>query len=131
MENLSTNRAIICRIFFFYCLEPPIPPFSLPGSYMYLHLQFYAKVDPAPAYRARAPPFEIFYRFIFENFKCRTRINFIVINMQCLRCVFYSLISLQKYMVCEEGHQNNIQTSSIIPRRDRNTPPPPPSKTPT
>ena len=110
---------------FFLLLGPPIPPFSLPESYMYLHLQFYAKADPAPAHRARVPLFEIFHVFIFENFECRTRINFIVINMQCLQCVFYSLISLQKYMICEKGHQINIQTSRIIPRRDR---PPPPSR---
>ena len=35
-----------------------------------------------------------------EHFECKTLINFIVINMQCLQCVFYSLLSLQKHRVC-------------------------------
>ena len=39
--------------------------------------------------------------------------------MQCLQYVFYLLISLQKHRVCVKGHQNNLQTSKIIPRRDR------------
>ena len=44
----------------------------------------------------------------------------IVINIQCLQYVFYSLLSLlQKHRVCVKGHQNNLQTSKIIPRRDR------------
>ena len=77
------------------------------------------KADPAPAHRARAPLFENFKGCIFENFESITRINFIVINMQCLQYVFYSLISLQKHRVCVKGHQNNLQTSNIIHRRDR------------
>ena len=55
------------------------------------------KADPAPAHWARASLFEIFKGFIFENFDCRTRINFFAINMQCLQCVFYFLLSLQKH----------------------------------
>ena len=72
--------------------------------------------------RAGRPPpllFKIFYECIFWNFNFTTRINFIVINMQCLLYVFYSLLSLQKHRVCVKGHQNNFQTSKIIPRRDR------------
>ena len=61
------------------------------------------------------PLFEICKGFNFENFDCRTRINFIVIKMQCLQCVFYSLLSLQKHRVCVKGH---LQTRA-------GTPPPP------
>ena len=62
----------------------------------------------------RAPPFENFYGCIFENFDSITRINFIVINMQCLQYVFYSLLSLQKHRVCVKGHQNYLHTSKTI-----------------
>ena len=78
-----------------------------------------AKADPAPVRRARAPLFEIFYWCIFGNFNSLLSINFIVINMQCLQYVFYSLLSLQEHRVCVKGHQNNLQTSKTIPRRDR------------
>ena len=74
------------------------------------------KADPAPAHRARASLYENVSGIIFEKFDCRTRINFIVITMQCLQCIFYFLLSLQKHKVCVKGHQNNL------PRRD---PPPP------
>ena len=76
------------------------------------------KADPAPAHRARAPLFENFSWCIFEIFDSKTRINFIVINRQCLQYVLYSLRSLQKHRICVKGHQNNLQTSKIIPRRD-------------
>ena len=65
---------------------------------------------------ARPPVWNIFF---FENFDRRTRINFIVINMQCLQRVFYSHLSLQKHRVCVKGHQNNLQTSKSILRLDR------------
>ena len=52
-----------------------------------------------------APQFEIFYGCIFGKFDSITRINFIVINMQCLQYVFYALLSLQKHRVCVKGHQ--------------------------
>ena len=68
------------------------------------------KADPAPAHRARAPLFENFSWCIFEIFDSKTRINFIVINMQCLQYVLYSLRSLQKHRICVKGHQNNLQT---------------------
>ena len=76
--------------------------------------------DPAP-FAGRAPPplFDIFYGCIFGNFDSLTSINLIVINMQCLQYVFNSLLSLQEHRVCVKGHQNNLQTSKIIPRRDR------------
>ena len=38
--------------------------------------------------------------------------------MQCLQCVFYSLLSLIKHRVYVKGHQNNLQTSKIIPHQD-------------
>ena len=79
----------------------------------------YSKADLAPARRAHAPLFEIFYWCIFWNFDSKTHKHFIVINMQCLQYVFYSLLSLQKHRVCVKGHQNNLQTSNTIPRRDR------------
>ena len=71
---------------------------------------YIAKVDPAPAHQARAPLFEIFKGLILKILDCRTRIDFILINMQCLQCVFCSLFSLQKQRVYEKGHQNNLQT---------------------
>ena len=57
-----------------------------------------SKANPVPAHRARAPLFEIFKRFIFEYFDSIILINFIVINMQCLQCVFsyFLLYSHQK-----------------------------------
>ena len=73
-----------------------------------------AKADPPPAHRARAPYLKCFkgliLRVYFENFDCRTHIDFIVMNMQSLQCVFYSLLSLQKRRVCVKGHQINLQT---------------------
>ena len=54
---------------------------------------------------------------IFNGVFLKTRINFIVINMQCYN-VLNSLRSLQKHRICVKGHQNNLQTSKIIPRRD-------------
>ena len=65
----------------------------------------------------RTPPcLKFFHGCIFGNFDFIICINFIVINMQCLQYVFYSLISLQKDRVYVKGHQNNLQTSKIIPR---------------
>ena len=65
--------------------------------------------------RQRTPP----CLNIFEIFDSKTRINIIVINMQCTQYVLYSLLSLQKQRVCVKGHQNNLQTLKIIPRRGR------------
>ena len=76
----------------------------------------HSKADPAPA--APPPPFKIFFGGGFGNFDFITRINFIVINMQCLQYVFYSLLLLQKQRVCVKGHQKKFQTSKIIPRWD-------------
>ena len=48
-----------------------------------------------------------------ENFEMQNKHKLkkiIVINMQCLQCVFYSLLSLQKHRVRVKGHQNNLQT---------------------
>ena len=56
---------------------------------------------------------------MFEKFDSITRIKSFVLNMQCFQYVLYSLFSLQKHRVCVNGHQNNLQTSKIIPRRDR------------
>ena len=79
-------------------------------------------IDPCKCHRriqrrrtGRAPPCPNVFKGVF----LKTRINFIVINMQCLQYVFYSLLSLQKHRVCVKGHENNLQTSKIIPRRDR------------
>ena len=84
-----------------------------------MRMCIYSKADPAPARRAHAPLFEIFYWCNFGNFDSITHKNFIVINMQCLQNVFYSLLSLQKRRVCVKGHQNNLQNSNTIPHRDR------------
>ena len=56
----------------------------------------------------RAPPVFDFYWCIFGNFNSITRINFIVISMQCLQYVFYSLLTLQKHRVCVKGHIKRI-----------------------
>ena len=56
--------------------------------------------------------------FFFFNFDSITCINFIVINMLFLQCVFYSLLSLIKNRVCVKGHQNILQASKIIPHLD-------------
>ena len=51
------------------------------------------------------------HRFNFENFDCRTCIDF-VINMQCLKMyIFFSTLSTKA-----KGHQNNLQTSKMIQR---------------
>ena len=55
--------------------------------------------------QVHAPLFECFYGCIFGNFDSITCKNFIVIKMQCLQYVFYSLLSLQKHRVCVKGHQ--------------------------
>ena len=61
-----------------------------------------SKADPAPAHRTSDPLFEKKLGCIFENFYSITRINFIVINMQCLQYAFYSLLSLQNIQgICE------------------------------
>ena len=56
---------------------------------------------------------------MFEKFDSITRIKSFVLNMKCFQYVLYSVFSLQKHRVCVNGHQNNLQTSKIIPRRDR------------
>ena len=57
-----------------------------------------SNADPAPAHRACMPLFENFKGVLLKMFENSiTRINFIVINMQCLQYVFYSLLSLQKH----------------------------------
>ena len=81
-----------------------------------------AKVDPASAHRMHAPPFEIFKGCtgIFENFNFITHINFIVINIQCLQYVFYSLLSLQKHRVSPPRFLNSwighCSVTAAIPR---------------
>ena len=59
-------------------------------------------------WRTRCPPslFEIFLGCVFVHFYAITRINFIVINMQCLQYVFYSLLSLQKHRICVKGQKD-------------------------
>ena len=55
-------------------------------SFLFL-FEVHSKADPAPAHRARAPLCENFQGCIFESFASITRINFIVISMQCLQYV--------------------------------------------
>ena len=69
--------------------------------------------------RHTPPLFELFKGFNFKILGSRTHITFIVIIMQCLQCVFYPLLSLWKQRAYVKGHQNNLQTSKIIPGRDR------------
>ena len=68
-------------------------------AYMYI-----PKADPAPAHQARAPWLKICKNLFLKIVDCRTRKNS-VINMQCLQCVFYSLLLLQKHRVCIKGHK--------------------------
>ena len=77
------------------------------------------KADPAPARRARAPLFKIFYGCIFGNFDFITRINFIVFTI----CILFITLTTKTKGICVKGHQKNLQTSKIIPRRDRSPPP--------
>ena len=37
----------------------------------------------------------------------------LVIDIQCLQCVFYSLLSLQKHRVSVKGHQNKLKAKKI------------------
>ena len=64
---------------------------------------------------ARPPVWQILTVY-FWKIDSITRINFIVINMQCLQYVFYSLLSLQKHRVCV---QSSDLKNKIIPRRYR------------
>ena len=66
----------------------------------------------------RAPRVWKFLR-VFFYFESIIRINFIVINMQCLLYAFNYLLLLQKHKVCVKGHQNNLQNPKTIPRLDR------------
>ena len=58
----------------------------------------------------RAPPCLKLFKCVywFEKLNPITHINFIVINIQFLRYVFYYLLSLQKQRGCVKGHQNNL-----------------------
>ena len=47
------------------------------------------------------PLFEMFLVFNFENFDCRTRIDFIVINMQCSQWVFVSTLTTKGKGKCK------------------------------
>ena len=65
---------------------------------------------PGPAHRTRIPhphphPTPLFEKkgCGFENVDCITRINLIVVNMQCLQYVFHSLLSLHKDRVYVTG----------------------------
>ena len=78
--------------------------------------QEWTKADPAPACWACAPLFENFYGCIFGNFDFITHINLIVINIQC---ILFSTLTTKAYSICVKGHQNNLQTSKNISRRDR------------
>ena len=64
----------------------------------------------------RAPPCLKLFKCVywFEKLNPITHINFIVINIQFLRYVFYYLPSLQKQRGCVKGHQNNL---NIGPKR--------------
>ena len=66
-------------------------------------IKAYPKADPAPALRARAPLFEIFWGFVFVNFDCITRNN-----INCCRhtmltiCTLFSTLTT-KHRVCVKG----------------------------
>ena len=75
------------------------------NRHMVLRCPKISKADPAPAHLAHAPCTCLkFFKDIIENLDNITRINFILINMQRLQCVFYSLLSLIKHSVCVKGH---------------------------
>ena len=54
-----------------------------------------------------------FFKGFFFKFNCITSINLIVINKQCLQCVFYSLLSLQKHRVVEKGIKTISKSSHL------------------
>ena len=62
-----------------------------------------SKADPGPAHLKRAPQFEKI-GFVFVNFNSVTRINLILVNMQCLQYVLISLLSPREGMVYGKGH---------------------------
>ena len=72
------------------------------------------KADPAPAHQARAPWLKICKNLFLKIVDCRTRKNF-VINMQCLQCVFYSLLLLQKHRVKISRPKKLYRSGSKIP----------------
>ena len=61
--------------------------------YIKQSLRLNPKADPGPAHQVRPTPFEKFVGFVFVNVDCITRIyTLIVVMMQCLHYVFYTLL---------------------------------------
>ena len=81
-----------------------------------MYLNPSSKADPAPEHRVRATLFENFLRVYFD---CRTR-NLNQHAVFTMLILFSTLTA--KHRVCIKGHQNNLKTSEIIPRRDRAPP---------
>lgn len=103
--NMSMVPVLMCIMMFLFCFCLLLYTFCTSCNLWFLWGYFTSvkvtKADPAPAHRARAPYWDIFKRvYFFLKFNCRT---LIVINMQLLLCVFYSLLSL-KNRVCVKGH---------------------------
>ena len=64
------------------------------------------------------PRFKNIVGFVFVNFDCITRkYTLIVVNMQCVQYIFYSL--LYESIGGVNGQQNSPQTPKFLPRWDR------------
>ena len=109
------------RNFSNYCLHHQNPNFSWKFIMRSSLTQAYSDVYTQRRIQRRRPPppFKIFYGCIFGNFDSMTHRNLIVINIIRFQYVLYSLLALQKPRIRVKGHQNNLQTSKTIPRRDR------------
>ena len=65
-------------------------------------------------------------RLFLVNIDCIRRNNLIVVNIQCLQYVFYSLLSLRKDRICMWRGIKTIARPKILPRPDRAPHPPAP-----
>ena len=76
-----------------------------------------AKADPGPAHRARAPLFEHFWEFVFENFDCITRIFFSCSQHTMFTiCISFSTLATITYILCEgASKQSPDPTNSTAP----------------
>ena len=83
-----------------------------PGTTQEIH-QHWSQADPA-----FTPCLKIF-RVYFWKFWPQNTPKLYCNQRAMLQCVLYSLLSLQQDRVGVKGHQNNLQTSKIIPRLDR------------
>ena len=67
----------------------------------------------------RAPPcLKCFKIYFFKCLMCNT-LKLYCIQLATEKLVYHYVLSLQKLRVCVKGHQSNLKTLKIIPRRNR------------